>query len=196
MHEQVRALEVREELMPETCPVRRSLDQPGNVRHGELPRVRAVDGAEDRLDRGERVVGDFRLRVRDAAKERGLAGVREAGKRRVDDELEPERELGLAPGQPRLGEARSLAGRGREVRVAAAARSAAASDEDRPGRRQVGDERSLLVEDLRPDGDDDLDRLAVGAVAPVPAPGAARCPRAGSSCAGARRGRGVQRPHG
>ena len=89
VHEQACALEMREELVPETCSVRSSFDQPGNVRHRELPCVRAVDRAQNRLDRGERIVGDLRLRIRDAAEERGLACVREAGKCRVDDELEP-----------------------------------------------------------------------------------------------------------
>ena len=51
--------------MTESDAFARALDQPGNVLDDELAAVRRVDRAEDRRERGERVVGDLRLRVRD-----------------------------------------------------------------------------------------------------------------------------------
>ena len=48
VHEQPRALEMREELVPEADALARALDQPGNVGDGELAPVRRVDGAEHR----------------------------------------------------------------------------------------------------------------------------------------------------
>ncbi len=76
--EQPGALEMGEELVPEPGAVGSALDQPGHVGDGELSLVRTVDDAENGLERRERIVGDLRLRVRDAPQERRLAGVREA----------------------------------------------------------------------------------------------------------------------
>ena len=137
VQEQPRALEMREELVTEAGAVRGALDEPRDVGDRELARVRAFDGSEHRLDRRERVVGDLRLRVRDAAEERRLARVREPGERGVDDELEAQREVGLVTWKPGLREAWRLPGRRREARVAAPAR--------RPARRRTrvpGDVRS------------------------------------------------------
>ena len=106
--EESRALEMREELVAETGAVGSTLDEAGHVGDGELALVRPVDDAEDGLERRERVVGDLRLRVRETAEERRLAGVREAGERRVDHELETKLELELVARKAGLGEARRL----------------------------------------------------------------------------------------
>ncbi len=87
--------------------------------------------------------------------------------RRVDDELQAQDDLQLVARQPGLGKARSLPGRRRETGVSASALSATRGDEPRIGDGQVGDEATLRVEDLRPDGNANLDRLAVGAVLPA-----------------------------
>ena len=121
MHEETRALEVSEELMAEAGAVGRALDEPGDVGDGQLALLRPVHHAEHGLERRERVVRDLRLRVRDPPEERRLAGVREAGERRVDDELEPELELELVSGEAGLREARRLPSRCREAGVSAAA---------------------------------------------------------------------------
>ena len=162
--EQPRALEVGEELVTEAGAVGRALDEPRDVGDGELALLRPVHDAEHGLERRERVVGDLRLRVRDAAKERRLARVREAGERRVDHELEPELELELVAGQARLGEARRLPSRRREARVAAAALAPARDDDAAVRRGQVGDEALVGVDELRADGHAELDVLTVGAV--------------------------------
>ena len=63
--------------------------------------VRRLDRAEHGRERRERVVRDLRLRVRDAAQKRRLAGVREPGERRVGEQLQPQLELALSPGSAR-----------------------------------------------------------------------------------------------
>ena len=60
-HEHPRPLDVAEELVPEAAPLGRALDEAGDVGDHELVVLEAHD-AEVRLERGERVVGDLRLR--------------------------------------------------------------------------------------------------------------------------------------
>ena len=169
VQEHARALEMREELVAEAGAVCRALDEPRDVRDRELARVRALHGAEHRLDRRERVVGDLRLRIRDATQERRLPGIREPGERGVDDELEAKREVRLLAGKPGLREARRLPGRRREARVAATSAAALRDDEPRIRRGQVGDEPPVGVEHLRAERHTDLRVLTVGSVLPAPA---------------------------
>ncbi len=65
-----RAFQVREELVTEADALRRTFEQPRHVGDGQLRPVVGLDGPELGLDRGERVVGDLRARVRDAVQER------------------------------------------------------------------------------------------------------------------------------
>ena len=69
MHEQPRALHVGEELVPQPGAGSSPLDQAGDVRHHELSII-ALERAEHRLECGERVVGNPRLRPRDAREQR------------------------------------------------------------------------------------------------------------------------------
>ena len=126
--------------------------------------VRRLDRAEHRRQRRERVVGDLRLRVREAAQQRRLAGVRQAGHRRVGEQLQPQLDLRLLGRLPHLGEARRLPDRRREARVAAAALAAAGEDDAGVRPREVRDQLALGAVRLRADGDGELDRGAVGAV--------------------------------
>ena len=169
VQKQTRALEMREELVPEPDALARALDQPRHVGDGQLAPVGRLDRAEHRLQRRERVVGDFRLRVRDPAEQRGLAGVRQADERRVGEQLQPELEVGLLAGEAGLGKARSLPGRRREVPVAAPAPAAARDRDARAGHDEVGDDL-VVDEDLRPDRDLQLDVVAVCAVLARAAP--------------------------
>ena len=105
---QTSALEVREELVPETDALARALDQPGHVGDDELPAVRSLDGAEHRRERRERIVGDLRPRVREPRDQRRLAGVRQPDERGVREKLEPELDLALLAGHADLCEARRL----------------------------------------------------------------------------------------
>ena len=165
VHEQPGALQVREELVAEPDALARALDQPGNVRDGQLPPVGRVDRAENRRERRERVLRDLRPRVRDSRQERRLARIREPDERRVGHQLQPQLELGLLAGQADLGEARRLPRRGREALVAPPPGPAAPEDHARARAREVGDELVVLV-DLRPGGHAQLDALARGAVLP------------------------------
>ncbi len=173
MHEQARTLEVGEELVAEAGPRAGALEQAWNVGDRELASVGPVDGAEHRLDRRERVVGDLGLRVRDPPQQRRLARVRETGERRVGHQLQPQLEVALLARQPGLGEARRLAGRRREAGVAAPAKTATRHHHARSSTLQVGHEAPVRIERLRPDRHSELDHLAVGAVfarsTPVPA---------------------------
>ena len=64
VEQQSRALEMRQELVTEPDPLARAGDQPRHVGDRELTAVGAVDRAEHRLQRRERVVRDLRFRVR------------------------------------------------------------------------------------------------------------------------------------
>ena len=143
VEQEPRPLEVGEELVPEPDPLARALDQPRHVGDGQLAAVRAVDRPEHRRQRRERIVGDLRLRVRDPAQERRLAGVRQPGAGGVGHQLEMQLELARLPGQPGLGVARRLPRRRREVRVPAPAAAAARDDDRVLVLPQVGDDRPV-----------------------------------------------------
>ena len=64
--QRARPLEVGEELVAEPDAFARTLDQPRHVRDHELPAVGRLDRPEHGLQRRERILGDLRLRVRDA----------------------------------------------------------------------------------------------------------------------------------
>ena len=144
---------------PEPDAFAGALDQAGNVGNRQLAAVGRVDGSEDRLERGERVLGDLRPRVGDAPQKRGLARVGQSGQRCVRHQLEPELERPLLTWQPGLGKARRLPRRRREPLVPTAPRATFGDDGTRPRPGQVGQDRPLLVEDLRADRDAQLDRL-------------------------------------
>ena len=131
------ALDVGQEVVAETGALRGALDQPGDVGDDQLAVV-GLDGAEDRLERRERVVGDLRLGAGEAGDERGLAGVGHADQADVGEELEPQLDGPLLPGQPALGQARRLAGGAGEALVAATA-EAALGDPDLLAREQQVD---------------------------------------------------------
>ena len=166
VREDASSLEVREELVAEADPLGCTLDQPGNVRDDELAAVGRVDRAQHGRERGERILGDLRLCVRDQPQERRLAGIRLPDQRRVREQLEVQLEIRLVPGHPYLRETRRLVGWGGEAPIAAAAR-AAPGDGDAPARaRQIGDQPPLLVQHLRPRRDAQLDVGSCGAMAP------------------------------
>ena len=119
------------------------------------------------------IVGDLRLRVRETPEQRRLAGVREAGERRIDHELEPKLELELFSGKAGLRKARRLTRGSREPRVSSPTLPSARDDDARIRHGEVGDEPALAVDELRPDGNAELRSLAVGSVLLAPAPVAA-----------------------
>jgi hypothetical protein len=161
VEQEIRALEVGEKLVSEADAFARPLDQTRHVRNRELPcSVRRVDRAEHGCERRERIVGDLGPRIRDPRQQRGLTGIRQPDERRVGEQLEPEIERRLLAGQTGLGKAGCATRRRSEALVPPARNSPARSDHARCGRRQVGDQLPVLVQDLRPDGNGQFDRLA------------------------------------
>jgi hypothetical protein len=65
VEQQLRPLDVAQEAVAESRARVRALDQAGDVRDDERAEVAEVYDAEVRLQRGERVVRDLRLRGRD-----------------------------------------------------------------------------------------------------------------------------------
>ena len=82
----------------------------------------------------------------------------------VGEQLQPQLEPALLARQAVLGEARRLAGRALEARVAAPALAAVRDDQALPLDREVAEQRPVLVAHLGADGHVDEQVLAVGAV--------------------------------
>jgi hypothetical protein len=132
----------------------RTFDQARHVGNGQLTgSVRGIDRAEDRRERRERIVGDLRLRIRDACEQRRLAGVRQPGERSVGKQLEPEVERRFLTREARLREPRCPACRRCEALVTTPRSPTARGNHLRAGRRQICDHLLVLVEHLRSDGD-------------------------------------------
>ncbi len=129
MDDQAAAVDVPQEVMPQTRAVRRALDDAGDVCHDEADALVHVDHAQVRVEGGEVVVGDLRVGVGGHAEQGGFAHVGEAHQTHVCQELELQNDLVLLAGQTGLGKVRDLSGRGGEVLIAPAAASALAQDE-------------------------------------------------------------------
>ena len=177
VHEEASPLEVCQELVAEADSLMGALEQAGHVGDRELPSIRALDRAQDRCDRGERILGDLGLGVRDQPQQRGFARVGEADERRVREELEAELNRGLVAADPHLGQSRSLVcGRG-EAPVARAA-CTPVRHRGPPARvREVDEEPAFGVEHLRPHGHAKLDGFSASPVfvAPLAVAAAAAC---------------------
>ena len=104
VHEQARALDVGEEVVAEAGAVAGALDQPRDVGDDELA-VGAVERAEHRLERRERVGGDLRRGPRHAPQQRGLAGVGQPDEADVGEQLQAQVDPALLAGQAALAHA-------------------------------------------------------------------------------------------
>ncbi len=125
-----RALDVAEELVAESVPGVRALDQPGQVGDDERPRVAHVGDAELRLERGERIGCDFRMRGAHAAQQRRLSRVRQPDQADVGDQLELQVGGPLLAGLALLPLARRAVDGGGEVLVPESALAAARDADD------------------------------------------------------------------
>ncbi len=158
------ALDMAEKAGTEPGAVARAFDEAGEVGEDEFGVVAEPDDAELRVERGERIVGDLRPRVRDARKEGRLAGVGEADEPGIGDQLEaqPYPELAARPAGAEA--ARGLVGRGLVVEVAEPAVAAGQQDDALVRLGHVGEDGFLVVvEDFGADGHAQDDVLAVGA---------------------------------
>ena len=163
MHEQPRPLHVGEELVAEAGAPARALDQAGDVGDHELALV-ALERAEHRLDRRERVGGHLRPRSRQPGEQGRLARVRQSHEPDVREQPPPQLEPALLAGQTALGEARRLARRAGEALVAPSARAAPGDRRPLARGRQVVAVAPLRVLDDRPRRDRDLERGRARAV--------------------------------
>ena len=163
VHEQLRSLDVGEEVVPQARALVGALDQPGDVGDDELAIV-ALERPEHGLQGRERVGRHLRVGAREAREQRRLAGVRQADEADVGEQLEVQVDAALLPGQAALGQPRRLPRRGLEARVAAPAGAAARDRDLLAGAHEVV-ARAVPLEHLRPGRDADDHRLAVGAVA-------------------------------
>jgi len=80
-----------------------------------------ADHAQVGVQGGEGVIGDLRPRVRGRGEEGRLAGVRQAGKPGVGNQLQPQPDFALDPFLAAVRPVRRLVGRGLEAQVAPAA---------------------------------------------------------------------------
>ena len=163
MHEQPRALDVREEVVAEARPLGRALDQPGDVGHHELA-VLGVQRAEHRLQRRERVGGDLRVRAREPRQQRGLARVGQPDEPDVGEQLEVQLDDALLAREAALGEPRRLPHGAGELLVAAPAGAAGGDRDLLAGAHEVV-ARAVPLGDLGAGRHAHDHRRAVGAVA-------------------------------
>ena len=113
-----------------------ALDEAGDVGDDELA-LGALERAEHRLERRERVRADLRRGARHAREQRRLAGVRDADEADVGEQLQAQVDPALLADEPALGEPRRLARGRREALVAAPARAAARDDDALAGHDEV-----------------------------------------------------------
>src|SRR6266849_1131859 len=128
----------------------RTLDQARNIGEHEFAPV-DPHHAELRNERGERVIGDFRLRGADRGQKCGFSRIGQAHETGVGDEFEPQENRALLARLPGIGAARRAVGRGFEMRIAETAVAApgerrAVADLDEIGKKRL----AVRVEDLGP----------------------------------------------
>ena len=150
MNEHLRALEVSQELMAETKPPMRALDETGNVGHREAAIAAQADNPEIRRQRGERIVGDLRAGRGDSRDQRRLARVGKADQADIGEHLHLEPKNFLFTGTTGLGAPRGAVRRRREARVAAAATTAPGHEHALSRARQIGAESPRVVRIVGP----------------------------------------------
>ncbi len=99
VQQHVAALDMAEEAVAQPGALMRALDQAGDVGQHEFMVV-AADHARDRVQRGEGIVGDLRLGRGGGGQEGRLAGIGQAHQPGIGDQLQPQPDPALLPGQP------------------------------------------------------------------------------------------------
>ena len=160
------ALNVAQEVEAQTLALGGARDKARNVGDGE-GLVAHIDHAEVWLQRGKWVVANLRLRGREHGNQRGLARRREAHEAHIRHGLEFEHEIVCLARLALQREARGLALRGGQRRVAQATKAALSRDE--PGARdgQVREHLPLLVVDHGAGRNFQDEVLAARTIAPV-----------------------------
>ena len=172
VQEQRRALDVRQEAVPEAGALAGPLDEAGDVGDDRRP-LTEIQHAQVGVDRGERIGRDLGVRPRQRGEQRRLARVGQPDQADVGEQLEREREPELVALQTLLGELGRLAGRTLEADVAAPALAAAGDEQALALAHEVAEELALGVADLGADRHLDEQFGPVGAALVGAAPVAA-----------------------
>ena len=160
--EEASTLDVAEELKAEAVALVCALDEARKISH-DVGVVPGLDDAEDRLQRGEGIVRDLRLRARDRGEQRRLASIGQTDKADVGEQLQLEIDPDLLAALAALGDVRRLvAGRG-EVRVPAAALTAHGDPQPHAFLREFTDDLTCCA--VSHDGARRYTQFEVGAVA-------------------------------
>ncbi len=141
VHEQARALDVREEVVAEPRPVARTLDEAGDVGDHELALLslcpEGYPAPEHRRERRERIARDLRRSAREPREQRGLAGVWQTHEADVRQQLELQPQPTLLARQTTLCEVRRLACGCGKALVAPPARATLGDHGALAGRQQI-----------------------------------------------------------
>src|SRR5579884_1745186 len=164
MNQQPGSLDMCKKVVAQTGASALAFDQPRDIRDHDLAIV-ALERAKHGLEGRERVVGDLRVSSREPREQRRLAGVRQAHKSDVGEELELERQPALVSGQATLGESGRLTGGTGKALVAAPARTSSRDHGALPRADQVMAGAVLLDQYFGARRNSDLQDGAVSAMA-------------------------------
>src|SRR6185437_10573642 len=164
MQQHAAAFDVAEDAVAEAGALVRSFNQARNIGEHELAAI-DTDDAKLRIERGERIVGDFGFGGADGGEEGRFAGIRKADDAGVRDQLEAQPDGLFRARLTRIGAPRRPIGRGLEMRVAEATIAAAQQHYLLRGFGEIGDQRrTVLLIDLRADRHFEQGVRAVGAM--------------------------------
>lgn len=143
-HENFAALDVAQKFVAEADVRVRAFDESGHVANGEPVPVGVFHDADLRMQRGERIRGDFGSRFGYGGEQRGFAGVRIADEADFGHDAQFQQKITFVAGFARLREARCLACGGREIPIAQPATPAFAQNELLAVLRKIGDKFALF----------------------------------------------------
>ena len=161
MHQQTAAVDVPQEVVPQSGTLAGALDDAGDVRHDEADALVHVDHTQIGVEGGEMVIGDLGVGLADHAEQRGLTHVGETHQSHVRQQLQLQHHIVALAGQTGLGEAGYLSGGGGEMLVAPAATATLTQHKGGVVGHILDDLAALGVAHQRAAGDADGQALAV-----------------------------------
>ena len=145
VQDELRALDVAQEVVAEADAIGCALDEAWDVRHDEALLVVRLDDTEHRRDRREVVLRDLRARRADAGDEARLADRRIADEADIREQLELKDQVARLARLAKLRKRRGAVGRICEFRIAAAAAAALADDGLLANLREVREDLARLL---------------------------------------------------
>ena len=142
MQDETRALDMTQEVVPETRTVRRALDESRDVRHDEILLVVRLHDAEHGHERREMVSGNLRTRRRNRRDEARFADARIADESDIGEQLELQQKLLALSRFAKLRKRRRTVRRIGEACVAAPAAPRLRDDGLLPNLREIGEHRA------------------------------------------------------